>query len=88
MRYAGSDAITKVTVTQSGTAVSQTLTVDDIVPIQAAPGCQAVPGDATKATCIAFNDAPGRFLRFEITTGGGSDVVTNATRVGAGVVSA
>jgi len=76
MRYIGNAADNNVRVTLAGT----TFTVDDIAPITAGTGCKPVPGDATKATCVAFKVAPnGKFKEFSVLASAGNDRVINST---------
>ena len=77
MRYIGTSERNNVRVTLLGT----NFTVDDIVPIQAGTGCKAIPGDATKVTCIAFKTVPNGplFKRFFVDPRKGDDTVVNQT---------
>ena len=84
LNYVGTDAVNDVRFTLTGT----TITVDDIVPIQAGEGCAPVAGDATKVTCVAFK-AFGDFKPLFVDVLQGADTVRNQTSgTGAGETGA
>ena len=74
LNYVGTDAVNDVRFTLTGT----TITVDDIVPIQAGEGCAPVAGDATKVTCVAFKEF-GDFKPLFVDVLKGADTVRNQT---------
>jgi Ca2+-binding RTX toxin-like protein len=71
MRYTGTSAADNPRITLAG----GTFTIDDSGPVQAGAGCAAVPGDATKVTCVAFKNGS----QFEVQLGDGNDSVVNLT---------
>ncbi|MBE2317705.1 hypothetical protein DVA67_017115 [Solirubrobacter sp. CPCC 204708] len=74
MRYVGTDADNNVRITLTNSR----FTIDDVVPVTAGIGCNAVAGDPTQATCFAPKVGV-KFKGFVASAGAGNDTVVNAT---------
>ena len=74
MRYESTSADNDIRVTLVGTS----FIVADNVPIQAGPGCLAIPGDATVVKCAAPKQGS-KFKPFSISGHGGNDTIRNLT---------
>jgi Ca2+-binding RTX toxin-like protein len=70
---AASGKVNKITVTQAG----RTVIIDDVLPIAAGKGCQAVKGDRTKVRCTT--EEPVSEVR--IYTGDRGDTIVNSSHV-------
>jgi hypothetical protein len=74
LRYESTSADNDIRVTLAGTS----FIVDDNVPIQAGPGCAAIPGDATVVKCAAPKQG-NKFKPFFVSGHGGEDTIRNLT---------
>jgi len=74
MQYESTSADNDIRVTLVGAS----FIVDDNVPIQAGPGCLAIPGDVTMVKCAAPKQG-NKFKQFSISGHGGNDAIRNLT---------
>lgn len=80
LKYTGLDGPNKVTVTLSNSR----FVISNIAPISAGPGCVTtkVGAGLFGVECQAPKTTSGAFRSFQVTQGGGNDVVTNDTAIG------